>query len=161
MLVWTQQPAPIAVVDLNLKQVLNPLLDLCRNWDFSVYEYLLAPRGQDSSTVLLHDHFPSPMNPNDGVAPPVIDVLQINNQPLGTTPYGEEASTLLGSSNHVECEEVLDPASIRNEPVTEGLKTQDNAPTSFLSPTKRGPYDNGQKVANEACEGELQPKGST
>ena len=94
-----------------------------------MHECPFVPHYQDGSTVFLYDRLPSPMNMNNGIAPPVVVVRQIDDQLIGTTSCDEEASSLLGSSNHIEDREVLDPVSIRNEPVAEGLEAQDNAPT--------------------------------
>jgi len=69
------------------------------------------------------------MNPDD-ILHLMIIVHQIDDQPLRTTPYGEEAFTLFSSSKHVEGREILDPTSIKNEYVA-GLKTQDNTSTSY------------------------------
>ena len=81
----------------------------------------LVPHGGDGFTIPLHDRFSSLINSDDGIASLVIADHQIDDQLLGTTSCGEEASALLDFSNHVEGREVLDPASIRNEPVAEGM----------------------------------------
>ena len=73
--------------------------------------------------ILLRYRLPIPMNPDDGIVHLMIVVHQIDDQPLRTTPYGEEAFTLFSSSNHVEGREILDPTSIKNEYVAKGLKT--------------------------------------
>ena len=71
----------------------------------------------------------SSRDPDDGITPPVVVVCQVDDQLLKTTLRNEETTALLGP-HHIEGEEVLDPAGIRDEPVTEGLKAKDDAPAS-------------------------------
>ena len=91
-------------------------------------ECLFIPINWNGVTVLLCNSLLSLEDPDDGVAPPVIAILQVDDQLLKTTLRHKEATTLLDSSYHIKGGEVMDPLGIRNEDVVEGLEAQDYMP---------------------------------
>ena len=56
----------------------------------------------------------------------MVVACQIDDQLLKTTPRNKETTALLDPSHHIEGGEILDPASIRDKLVAEGLEVQDN-----------------------------------
>ena len=142
------------VVNADLEQASDRL----RDCDASVLEHPLASCGRNGATILLHRRISSPRDLDDGITPPMVTVHQVENQFLKATTRNKEMTALLGHSHHIESGEVLDPAGIRDEPVAKGLQAQDDAPAPCHQ-LREGHSVMMQKIANEVCQGELQPQG--
>jgi len=99
------------------------------------------------SLVPLLSILPGPINTDDGVRTSMVIVCQIDDQPLSTKFCTKEMSTLLDFLRRVESEKVLNPISIREIQITEGLKTQNYVP-SPLPPTWKA-----LRSRNKGCRG--------
>ena len=110
------------------------------------------PYSLDGSVVTLLGSLPGPINTDNSVAPLVVAVHQIDDQLLTNEFCTEEVSSLLGSLYCIEGGKVLDPTSIREIQVAEGLKTQNNALIPCHQLGKRHMI-----VTHKACYWERQP----
>ena len=116
------------IVNADLEQAPDHLLDPRCHYESTVLERPFILCSWNGATVLLHNCLLNFRDPNDVITLHVVVVCQVDNQLLKTTPCDEETAVLLGPSYHIEGGEVPNPTGIRDEPVVEGLETQDDAP---------------------------------
>ena len=98
-----------------MEQALEPLLDPPRDCDATVLERSFVPSSWNDATAFLHNRLPSSGDSDD-------------DQFLKTISRDEEMIAFLGPYHHIEGIEVLDNTCIRDEPVSESLEAQDDAP---------------------------------
>ena len=114
----------------------------------------LVPCRWNDATVLLCSRLPSTKDPNDGLAPTVFVVRQVEDQPLDTAPCGKKTTVLLGLCHHIEGREVFDPARIRGEHIIKNFDAQDVTPAPYHQ-LRRGNSEVIQEITNEVRQQEL------
>ena len=87
----------------------------------------------------------------------MVIICQIDDQSLSTEFCTKEMSTLLDFLYRVESEKVLNPVSIREIHITEGLKTQNYAPSHCPQLGRRYAVET-KDVADEVYHGKCQPQ---